>query len=53
MLCSGKIGSGGAVNLEAVVELGVVRVQEVAGRDVPLPLSVFKELVVIPEEDVP
>lgn len=47
--CSGKMGVGGTVDLEAVVVLGVVRVKGVAESDVPLPLSVFGELVVFPE----
>lgn len=47
--CSGKMGIGGTVDLEVVVVLGVIRVKEVAESDVPLPLSVFGELVVIPE----
>lgn len=46
--CSGKMGIGGTVDLVAVVVLGVVRVKGVAESDVPLPLSVFRELVVIP-----
>lgn len=53
MPCSGKMGIGGTVDLEAVVVLGMVRVKGLAESDVPLPLSVFGELVVIPEEDVP
>lgn len=46
--CSGKMGIGGTVGLEVVVVLGVVRVKEVVESDVPLVLSVFGELVVIP-----
>lgn len=46
--CSGKMGIGGTVGLEVVVVLSVVRVKEVVESDVPLPLSVFGELVVIP-----
>lgn len=53
MPCSGKMGIGGTVDLEVVVVLGVVRAKEVVESDVPLALSVFGELVVIPEEDVP
>lgn len=53
MPCSGKIGSEDTVDLEVRVVLGVVKVKEVTESDVPLSLSVFKELVVIAEEDVP